>query len=818
MVDVTRCPNCGTERSSAALEGLCPRCLLRQGLVVALAGGDDFSALDLPDRTPGPGRYQLLGEIARGGMGAILKGHDKDLGRDLAVKVLLEAHGSDPDAVHRFIEEARIGGQLQHPGIVPVYELGTFADRRPYFTMKLVEGRTLAALLEVRPEATHDLARFLQVFLQVCQTIAYAHSRGVLHRDLKPANVMVGAFGEVQVMDWGLAKVVHPGGGADDEPSRGAGSVRIPTARSGSDPAASWAGSVMGTPAYMPPEQARGEVKRIDERADVFALGAILCEILTGLPPYNGLDHDATRRQAATADLADLQARLKASRADPELLTLTLRCLAPDPEARPRDAGELERGLSSYLDSVQERLRAAELAQVESQTRAVQEKTKRRLAVGLAAAVLGLVVVAVGGSTRIEQQRRQRNSANAIAVNRALEEATLARGQARAAAVGDLAQWGVAQAALSHARALLADNPTDADIHARFDALSVGIARDRAEAQARAVQEARDQEIVAHLDEIRSLQGDEFDPVDSEREYAAAFRKYGLDVETLDVDDVGRRIAAQPAAVALELTAGLDSWALCLRARCPPSKQWERLLAVARAADPDEHRDRLRVHLLARDRAPLETLASTPQTALLDRDTAHLLAVVLREEGRFEEAVTVLGTTLERHPRDLWFNLTMGNTLEKLPSPRWTEAVRYYSVARSIRPEVGHALAHALVETKAIDEAITVFRDLIRRRPGIARHHSCLGVNLAMVGKQQEDARRAWRSALASSPKGSRPTIRSDSPSTSSIVRTRRLPSTASAPARTPLLVRTLCHGSSPQRCEARLRGGDRGLSGSPPH
>src|SRR5262249_15273111 len=159
----------------------------------------------------------------------------------------------------------------------------------------------------------------------------------------------------------------------------------------------------------------------------------------------------------------------------------------------------------------------------------------------------------------------------------------------------------------------------------------------------------------------------------------------------------------------------------------PNSKQWERLLAVARAADPDEHRDRLRVHLLTRDRAPLETLASTPQTALLDRDTAHLLAVVLRDEGRFAEAVTVLSQTPARHPGDLWFNLTMGDTLTKLPSPRWLEAVRYYSVARSIRPEVGHALAHALIETKAVDEAITVFQDLIRRRPGIARHHSCLG-------------------------------------------------------------------------------------------
>ena len=164
------------------------------------------------------GRYQLQGEIARGGMGAILKGRDVDLGRDLALKVLLESHQGNPEIVSRFIEEAQIGGQLQHPGIAPVYELGTFPepDRRPYFAMKLVKGQTLAALLRERTDPAHETARFLAIFEQVCQTMAYAHARGVIHRDLKPSNVMVGSFGEVQVMDWGLAKVLSRGGIADE--------------------------------------------------------------------------------------------------------------------------------------------------------------------------------------------------------------------------------------------------------------------------------------------------------------------------------------------------------------------------------------------------------------------------------------------------------------------------------------------------------------------------------------------------------------------------------------------------------------------------
>jgi len=236
----------------------------------------------------GRGNYQLLGEIARGGMGVILKGHDTDLGRDVAVKVLDANLAKRPDVVRRFVEEAQIGGQLQHPGIVPVYELGLMADERPYFTMKLVKGRTLAALLQQRSSPAEDRGRVLAIFESVCQTMAYAHSKGVLHRDLKPANIMLGAFGEVQVVDWGLSKVLARGGVADEKRSieRSTLMTVIETVRSGPGSGSdSLSGSVMGTPAYMAPEQAQGEVETLDERADVFSLGAILLEILTGRPP-----------------------------------------------------------------------------------------------------------------------------------------------------------------------------------------------------------------------------------------------------------------------------------------------------------------------------------------------------------------------------------------------------------------------------------------------------------------------------------------------------------------------------------------------------
>ena len=245
---------------------------------------------EMPDVAGDTGRYQLIGEIARGGMGAVLKGRDVDLGRDLAVKVILEEHRDHPEMVRRFVEEAQIGGQLQHPGVVPVHEIGRFPDGRLYIAMKLVRGRTLAALLESRKDPADDRPRLLSVFEQVCQTMAYAHSRGVIHRDLKPSNVMVGGFGEVQVMDWGLAKVLDQGGVVDEERALQSRSdpSGIRTVRTGSDACDSRAGSVIGTPAYMAPEQARGAFDTVDERADVFGLGSILREILTGHPAYTG--------------------------------------------------------------------------------------------------------------------------------------------------------------------------------------------------------------------------------------------------------------------------------------------------------------------------------------------------------------------------------------------------------------------------------------------------------------------------------------------------------------------------------------------------
>ncbi|MHB0960024.1 MAG: WD40 domain-containing protein [Pirellulaceae bacterium] len=379
-------------------------------------------------------RYQLQGEIARGGMGAIIKGRDTDLGRELAIKVLLDQHKDKPEVVQRFIEEAQISGQLQHPGIAPVYELGQFTDNRPFFSMKLVKGETLAKMLAERHNATEDRGRFIGIFEHVCQTMAYAHARGVIHRDLKPANIMVGAFGEVQVMDWGLAKVLSAGGIADEKKAHDqhqAPSV-IQTQRSkvGSDAPGTLGtigsqtrmGSVMGTPAYMPPEQALGDIDNLDERADVFGLGAILCEILTGKPPYVADDGGLLFRMASRGKLADCFVRLDACGAEATLIALTKQCLELEPADRPRDASVLAAGVSRYLESVEAKLRKTEMAQVAAQAYA-EESVRRHKLIHIAGAAVTIALAIGVAASGWQTVRANREATRAEAESRLAREA-----------------------------------------------------------------------------------------------------------------------------------------------------------------------------------------------------------------------------------------------------------------------------------------------------------------------------------------------------------------------------------------------------------
>jgi serine/threonine-protein kinase len=672
----------------------------------------------MPPNGPSVGRFQLQGEIARGGMGAVLKGRDIDLGRDLAIKVLLESQRDNPDIVRRFVEEAQIGGQLQHPGVVPVYELGTFPDRRPYFAMKLVKGRTLAALLQERTDPAQDLPRFLSIFEQVCQTVAYAHARGVIHRDLKPSNVMVGSFGEVQVMDWGLAKVLPQGGVADEGESQRVHETVIMTVRSGSSGSGSesQAGSVLGTPAYMAPEQARGEVDRIDERGDVFGLGAILCEILTGWPPFAGSTREEIRAQAARGDVAGALGRLDASGADAELIGLARACLAAERGKRARRAGEVAQRISAYQAGVQERLRQAELARVEAQTRAAEERKRRRVTVALAGSLL--VMTTLGGLlfTNFLYQRQAR----AAAVDRLLGRAATLLEQARGEP-DDIARWQKVLGAIQQ----LEEQPSGVTGEAR-----AGLAQIKADAATGLRTAERDATLRQALIAIRANQEDA-GPEATDAAFAEAFRAGELDIDALDAADAANRLRRRPTAVVVELAGFLDYWShVRRRARRPPAA-YRKPLDVARAADSDEYRNRLRGMLAAADlkfvAARVKALAEEPKSAELPAPTAVLLAAVLQALREQNAAVALLRQTVARHPDDLWVNFGLAEMLEGVTPAQSEEAVRYYTAARALHPQTGHALGHLLDGIGRGDEAIATLRDLATRWPDSS--------NLACFGK-----------------------------------------------------------------------------------
>jgi len=287
-------------------------------------------------------RYELQSEVARGGMGVVYRARDRELERDVALKVIAVA-AVDPDTAARLRREARILARLEHPGIVPVHDVGELPDGRVFYAMKLVSGKRLDELVrEGLP-----LRERLRLLLRICEPVAFAHARGVIHRDLKPENVMVGPFGEVLVMDWGVAK--HRG-----EPLV-TGDAASPNA-AGSAPHATAHGTVVGTPAYMAPEQARGDVERVDARADVYALGAILYFMLTGRAPGRlQASPDAPTRTWAGPRHASVAPGIAAPRELDQdlpraLEAICLKALAPEPEGRYAGAAELAADVGRFLE------------------------------------------------------------------------------------------------------------------------------------------------------------------------------------------------------------------------------------------------------------------------------------------------------------------------------------------------------------------------------------------------------------------------------------------------------------------------------------
>ncbi len=249
-------------------------------------------------------RFIDQGEIARGGMGAIHRVMERTLNRTVAMKVLQPERAHERLVRQRFLAEAQVTGQLEHPNIVSVYELGSDDDGKMFFTMQLIEGRTFSEFLDANPPDNDErVEQALEIFFRVCDAISFAHSRGVVHRDVKPSNIMVGEFGQVYLMDWGIARVLPE---AERQAAAG-GRTRTTTL---TIPAVDERGQVLGTYAYMAPEQARGALDEIDARTDVFGLGAVLFRITAGRPPIGGETTADQLDNAAEARLVDVSGEI----------------------------------------------------------------------------------------------------------------------------------------------------------------------------------------------------------------------------------------------------------------------------------------------------------------------------------------------------------------------------------------------------------------------------------------------------------------------------------------------------------------------------
>jgi tetratricopeptide (TPR) repeat protein len=695
--------------------------------------------------------YQLGAQLGRGGMGIVYRALDAEIGRTVAIKLARPECVSDPALRRRFEEEAKITARLQHPGIPPVYRVGSPSDGQPFLAMKLVDGETLQTLLANRVVLGDELTRFIQVFEQVCQTVAFAHNQGVIHRDLKPANVMVGAFGEVQVMDWGLAKVNSP-------------NIETPFGYPLKLGGVTEIGEVFGTPAYMPPEQANGDHARVGPWSDVFALGAMLYEILTGKPPYIDKELEAALQSAKNADLGGAWRRLEASGADADLVLLTTKCLATEPAERPKNAGEVAKAIATYRQQLDSRLAKAREDAAASKARAEEEAGRlsaerrgRKWLVGLLTALLTLVLVSSGAALWYQEHRSRQE-----ALGRQLNKEVLA---ALSGAEGKLAKLRqqIDDPKASPGVAELLSEPDKWANQVRSARVEWDKADKLAQSNSELMNDSATTELgrvndwlkreevalalVERLDQARqkiatSNEDGKWTPHRPSSEYSAILAGAGFEIESGDEPTVAAMIQASPARPAI--VSALDEWA----SEAPKGPLRSRILRILRLADGDSWRDQLRDEAMWSNLSKLESLAEDERA---EEQSPQVLLALSRKLPRGSRSwKELLKKATSRYPRDFWLYFALG-----ADDPDRREQIRWYQGAVAIRPlsaPVHNNLAVALGGVKDFSGAIRFYRRAIELDPKVSAVHYNLANTLEKMHKMR-DAIAEYKKAIALDPK-----------------------------------------------------------------
>jgi serine/threonine protein kinase/Tfp pilus assembly protein PilF len=678
------------------------------------------------------GDYQIVREVGRGGMGVVYEAVQLSLGRRVALKVLPLAATLDPRQLQRFKNEAKAAASLRHENIVHVYGVGCERGVH-YYAMEFIDGPTLAQVIARRagsrerpvdaqaaeschshgaltrprspdaPTAPHAALSTegsgpgsrefyrtaARLIAEAADALEHAHSLGIVHRDVKPANLLVDAAGKVYVGDFGLARV-------------------------GPDAGLTMTGDLLGTLRYMAPEQALARHGLVDHRADVYALGATLYELLTGRPAVGAADRADILRQIAFEDPTPPRKLDKAIPA--ELETVTLKALAKHPAERYAAAGELADDLHRWLGHKTIKAKRPTLRQ-----RAVKWARRHRPIVGATAVVL-LLALAAAGAFGWRELRQQAETERQVEL--ALQEATIFQGEAK---------WPEALAAVKRAEVLLDSRGGGGMLRRRSHDLR------------------RDLDMISACEEIRlrakgiptgsSVYGAfDFDLDEANADYHKAFRAYGIDLEALDPPRAGELVRGR--AIRQELIAALDHWARLLTRETEKKETWKRLLRVARQADSHDWRNRVRLAVEQGDVDALTALARTDQVKTLPPSTLGLFADALRWRGAPREALDLLREVQRRHPGDYWINADLARMHQHVGlSENGDEAVRFYTAALAARPQSPNAhlrLGWALMKQGCLDEAVPLFQEAVRLRPDYANAHNILGMGLMRTGLPDE--------------------------------------------------------------------------------
>ncbi len=679
----------------------------------------------------GPGgtaqRYRILRPHARGGLGEVFVAHDEELHREVALKEIQPQHSDHPESRARFLLEAEITGGLEHPGIVPVYGLGVYPGGRPFYAMRFIKGESLkdainrfhqaGATRRDAGERSLALRQLLRRFIDVCNAIAYAHSRGVIHRDLKPQNVMLGPYGETLVVDWGLAKSL----GRHDAAAGLAEATWLPAPTT--DSGLTQLGAVAGTPEYMSPEQAAGKLQELGPATDVYSLGATLYCLLTGKPPVHGVDTIETLVQVQTGEFPP--PRQVNPRVPAALEAICLKALAKQPAHRYPSARELAREVDRWLAD-----EAVAAHRERWWQRAARWARHHQVATAAGTAAV-LVALLLGGAGALawqrEQARREAEQARQAeqqrqTVQTTLQEALRLRSQGR---------WDSGRTLLRHAEEQLGEKGPE-------------------ELRAQVAQARRQLELVARLDDIRlqaaTIVEGKLNTAGADRDYATVFAETGLGTDEESAEVVAQRI--RDSGIAAELVATLDAWSVFAvqgsRAR------W--VLAIARQVDPDPvWRDQARDPAVLSDRKALERLAA--QTLAPDQSPQLVLAVSVRLARIGGDARGLLRQAWQRHPDD--FLITFQLSVALYEQKEYAETAAYCRAALALRPTsatVHNNLGIALDLQGKWEEAIQELRHAVQLDPQYASPHYSLGKVLYQQGKHEE-ANQEIRLAIQLDPK-----------------------------------------------------------------